>query len=186
MTFKETSLKGAYEIHLEPHFDDRGYFARSYCWREFEAQGLNPKVVQCNVSYNRARGTLRGMHYQQAPFAEVKLVRCVRGAIYDLIVDLRADSPTYRKWTAVELRSEPGKSSSMLYVPAGFGHGFQTLEDQTEVVYQMSEFYAPEAARGFRWDDPAFNLVWPEPVTVMSEADRNYADFEAVEPRIAS
>lgn len=177
MLYKETSLSGAYEIEPEPQTDERGHFARTFCVREFEERGLNPQVVQCSVSYNRKRGTLRGVHYQEAPSAEVKLIRCVRGAIYDVIVDLRPESPTFRMWTAVELRAVPAQPSRMLYVPEGFAHGFQTLEDDTEVFYQMSEFYAPDKARGFRWNDPAFSIEWPEPVRVMSERDRTYPDF---------
>jgi dTDP-4-dehydrorhamnose 3,5-epimerase len=186
MRFRETRLKGAYEIDLELHSDDRGSFARTYCWREFEAHGLNPRVVQCNVSCNKQRGTLRGMHYQEAPYQEDKLIRCLRGALYDVIVDLRRDSPTFRQWTAVELRAQPGQPSGMLYVPAGFAHGFQTLEDDTEVSYQMSEFFAPEAAQGFRWNDPAIAIDWPEPVRMMSDRDRQYPDLAATRPKVAS
>jgi dTDP-4-dehydrorhamnose 3,5-epimerase len=177
MIFTEARIKGVYTIDLAPHEDERGFFARSYCWREFEAHGLNPRVVQCSVSYSRRRGTLRGMHYQAPPDAEAKLVRCVRGAIYDVAVDLRADSPTYRQWTAIELRAEPGRPARMLYVPEEFAHGFLTLEDDTEVFYQISEFFTPHAAQGFRWNDPAFAIVWPEPVRVISDRDRTYPDF---------
>jgi dTDP-4-dehydrorhamnose 3,5-epimerase len=177
MIFTESRLKGAYEIGVELHTDARGSFGRSYCSREFEAHGLNPRVVQCNVSYNTRRGTLRGMHYQEAPYGEAKLIRCVRGAVYDVIVDLRSDSPTYKQWIAVELKAEPGRSSRMLYVPEGFAHGFLTLEDNTEVFYQMSALYAPQAARGFRWDDPAFAIDWPEPVRMISDRDSSYPDF---------
>lgn len=177
MIFRETRLKGVFEIDLAPQQDERGFFARSYCRREFEAHGLNPQVAQCNVSYNRQRGTLRGMHYQLAPDAEAKLIRCVRGALYDVVIDVRGDSPTFRQWTAVELRAGNGTPSRMLYVPEGFAHGFLTLEDHTEVFYQMSSFYAPEAARGFRWNDPGFSVDWPEPVRVISERDRSYPDF---------
>lgn len=186
MIFKETRLKGAYEIDLELHSDERGFFARSYCWREFEARGLNRRVVQCNVSYNRKRGTLRGMHYQEAPYEEAKLIRCLRGALYDVIIDLRPDSPTFRQWAAVELRAEPGKPTRMVHVPEGFAHGFQTLEDDTEVFYQMSEFYTPPAAKGFRWNDPAFAVDWPEPVRVISDRDRSYPDFTGTLPEVAS
>lgn len=176
MTFTQTRLPGVYEIGIEPHVDERGLFARSYCRREFEARGLNPEVAQCNVSYNRMRGTLRGMHYQEAPHGEAKLIRCLRGALYDVAVDLRADSPSFREWVAVELRAEPGCTSRMLYVPEGCAHGFLTLEDDTEVSYQMSAAYVPEAGRGFRWNDPAFSIAWPEPVRVISERDRTYPD----------
>jgi dTDP-4-dehydrorhamnose 3,5-epimerase len=179
MIFHETQLQGAFEIELEAHGDERGFFARSYCAREFEAHGLNPCVVQCNLSFNNQRGTLRGMHYQEAPHAEVKLIRCARGALYDVIVDLRPGSPTFARWVAVELRARPGRPSRMLYVPAGFAHGFQTLEDETEIFYQMSNFFAPDAARGFRWNDPRFAIAWPEPVRVISDRDRTYPDFIA-------
>jgi dTDP-4-dehydrorhamnose 3,5-epimerase len=181
MIFKETRLPGVFEIDFTPQEDERGFFARSYCWREFEEHGLDPRVVQCNVSYNRARGTLRGMHYQEAPNAEAKLIRCVRGALYDVAVDVRPRSATFRQWVGVELRAEVGKAATMLYVPQGMAHGFLTLDDDTEVFYQMSEFYAPSAACGFRWDDPAFSIEWPEPVRVISERDRTYPDF-AIHP----
>jgi dTDP-4-dehydrorhamnose 3,5-epimerase len=176
--FKETRLKGVVEIELAPYEDERGSFARSYCWREFEAHGLNPRVVQCNVSYNRTRGTLRGMHFQNEAHQEAKLIRCARGAVYDVAVDIRPESPTFRAWTAAELRAEPGRPSRMLYLPEGVAHGFLTLEDDTEVFYQMSEFYSPEAASGFRWNDPAFAIEWPEAVRVISDRDRTYPDFD--------
>jgi dTDP-4-dehydrorhamnose 3,5-epimerase len=185
MIFRETRLNGVFEIDLTPNEDERGFFARSYCWREFESHGLNPRVVQCNVSYNRRRGTLRGMHYQEAPDGEAKLIRCVRGALYDVVIDVRADSRTFQRWTAAELRAEPGQPSRMLYVPEGFAHGFLTLEDDTEVVYQMSEFYAPHAARGIRWNDPAFSVDWPEPVRVISDRDRGYPDFAVGRQQVA-
>ena len=178
MDFRATSLKGVVEIDLLPHEDERGFFARSYCWREFEAHGLNPRVVQCNVSYNRTRGTLRGMHYQDGVNREAKLIRCTRGAVYDVAVDIRPGSPTFRRWTAAELRAERGRPSRMLYLPEGIAHGFLTLEDDTEVFYQMSEFYSAEAAKGFRWNDPAFGIEWPEVVRVISERDRTYPDFD--------
>jgi len=181
MIYKETLLKGAFAIDLETHADERGFFGRSYCAQEFEAHGLNPRVVQCNVSYNKARGTLRGMHLQEAPYGEAKLIRCQRGALYDVIVDLRPESPTFRQWVAVELRAAAGQVSRMLYVPEGFAHGFQTLEDDTEVFYQMSEFFVPSAARGFRWNDPAFAIEWPEPVRVISDRDRTYPDFDGMQ-----
>jgi dTDP-4-dehydrorhamnose 3,5-epimerase len=186
MIFKETRLKGAYEIELEPHGDERGWFARSYCWREFEARGLNPRVVQCNISSNRCRGTLRGMHYQEPPHEEAKLIRCSRGALYDVIVDLRPDSQTFLHWTSIELNAEVGKPSRMLYVPEGFAHGFQTLEDDTEVFYQMSQFYAPASGGGFRWNDPAFRIDWPEAVRVISDRDRTYPDFQATRSNATS
>jgi dTDP-4-dehydrorhamnose 3,5-epimerase len=177
MVFHETALKGAFVIEVEIHADERGSFGRSYCWREFQEYGLDPRVVQCNVSYNAKRGTLRGMHYQDMPHEEAKLIRCARGAMYDVIVDLRPASSTFRKWAAFELKAELGKSSRMVYVPRGFAHGFLTLQDDTEVFYQMSEFFVPEAARGFRWNDSAFDIQWPEPVIAISDRDRGYPDF---------
>ena len=186
MVFRETDLKGAFLIELELRSDERGGFGRSYCRREFEERGLDPRVVQCNVSHNRKRGTLRGMHYQEAPHEEAKLIRCARGAMYNVIVDLRPDSPTFRRWTAIELTAEAGKPSKMVYVPQGFANGFLTLEDDTEVFYQMSAFFAPEAARGFRWNDPAFVITWPEPVRVISDRDRNYPDFAVPQATVQS
>jgi dTDP-4-dehydrorhamnose 3,5-epimerase len=174
MKFNETKLPGVFELDLEPYSDERGLFARSWCQKEFEAHNVNPRLVQCNVSFNLQKGTLRGMHYQTAPFPEAKLVRCTRGAIYDVAVDLRPESPTFREWIGVTLTAENRK---MLYVPEGCGHGFLTLENKTEVFYQMSEFYHPELARGVRWDDPAFQILWPATVEVISERDRTYADM---------
>ncbi|HZT79891.1 MAG TPA: dTDP-4-dehydrorhamnose 3,5-epimerase [Gemmataceae bacterium] len=159
MQFHETRLRGAFLIDLDRREDERGHFARTYCEDEFAAVGLRPRWLQCNVSFNRRRGTLRGLHYQEAPFAEAKLVRCTRGAIFDVIVDLRPGSPTYGKWVAAELTADNGR---MFYVPEGFAHGFQTLADDTEVFYQMSERYRPEAARGVRWDDAALAIAWPD------------------------
>jgi dTDP-4-dehydrorhamnose 3,5-epimerase len=175
MLFKETKLRGAYLIELEPAADERGDFARTYCSEEFERHGLNPRVVQCNVSYNRSKGTLRGLHYQVAPFSEAKLVTCIAGSIYDVIVDLQPDSPTYSEWFAVELNARHPRS--MLYIPENFAHGFQTLEDDTEVFYQMSESYHPDSARGLRWNDPAFNIHWPLDQRIISERDRSFPDF---------
>ena len=177
MKFDATDLPGVYVVDLELNVDDRGSFARTYCRREFERSGLDPNVVQCNVSYNTKRGTLRGMHYQKAPYEEAKLVRCARGAMYDVVVDMRHGSPTFLKWAAFQLIAEPGQPSRMVYIPKGVAHGFLTLQDDTEVCYQMSEFFAPQAARGFRWDDPAFRIAWPEPVRVISDRDRTYPDF---------
>ena len=174
MIFKETKLRGAYVIELDPLEDERGFFARSFCKREFEEHGLNPSVAQSNISYNKKKGTLRGMHYQVAPYEEAKLVSCIRGAIYDVIIDLRADSSSYCQWFAVELS---GENYKMLYIPEGFVHGFQTLEDNTVVFYQMSEFYHPECARGVRWDDPAFGIKWPEEPTLIGERDKGYSLF---------
>ena len=171
MKFIETRLKGAFIIEPERLEDERGFFARTFCQKEFEAHGLNPRMVQCNISYNKHKGTLRGMHYQAAPMAEAKLVRCTRGAIYDVIIDLQPESPTYCEWLAEELNAE---NSKMIYIPEGFAHGFQTLEDDTEVFYQMSEFYSPEHARGVRWDDPIFGIEWHLNTKIISENDQNY------------
>ena len=172
MKFTETRLKGAFIIEPELLKDERGFFARTFCQKEFKVHGLNPKLVQCSLSYNKHRGILRGMHYQVAPKAETKLVRCTQGAIYDVIIDLRPGSPTYCQWIGVELNA---KNRKMLYVPEGFSHGFQTLEDDTEVFYQMSEFYAPEYAHGVRWDDPVFGIKWPEVKNcIISKKDSNY------------
>jgi len=175
MIFHATKLPGVFEIYLEEKTDERGFFARTWCRQEFEAHGLNPNVVQCNVSFNRQKGTLRGLHYQAAPHAEAKLVRCTRGAIYDVALDLRTDSGSYKKWVGAELTDE---KRNMLYIPEGCAHGFLTLADDTEVFYQMSNFYAPDAGRGVRWNDPAFQITWPGSIEVISERDRNYPDFQ--------
>ena len=174
MLFTETALKGAFVIGLDRKTDLRGYFARTFCVEEFQSHGLNPRVVQCNVSFNARKGTLRGMHWQAPPSAEAKLVRAMRGAIHDVIVDLRADSPTYLRHVAVELSSTNGQ---MLYIPERFAHGFQTLEDDTEVFYQMSEFYAPGFARGARWNDLAFGIPWPLPNPIMNDRDQSWPDY---------
>jgi len=178
MIFHPTKLPGVFEIRLETKPDERGFFARSWCQKELESQGLNPKVLQCNVSFNTHKGTLRGMHYQAAPYAEAKIVRCTHGAIHDVVVDLRPQSPTFKKWIGVPLTSA---NRHMLYIPEGCAHGFLTLEDQTEVFYQMSEVYNAESARGVRWDDQAFQIVWPAKVEVISERDRTYPDFEPIQ-----
>ena len=181
MIFRETKLKGAFIIEPERLEDERGLFARTFCKEEFKAHGLNSRVVQCNISFNKKKGTLRGMHYQVAPHEEAKLVRCTRGAIYDVIVDLRPDSPTFKQWVAVELTAD---NHRMLYIPEGFAHGFQTLEDNTEVFYQMSESYHPESARGIRWDDPMFGIKWPNVRhRIVSEIDQSYADFSCIDIR---
>jgi len=172
--FKETALSGAYIIELEKLEDDRGFFARSWCRREFLAHGLDPNVAQCSTSFNKKKGTLRGLHFQVPPFAETKIVRCTRGSMYDVIVDLRPDSPTFTRHFGVILTSENRK---MVYVPIGFAHGFQTLEDDTEVFYQISEFYAPDHSRGVRWDDPAFGIPWPHDERTIADRDRAYPDF---------
>lgn len=181
MIFTQTDLKDAYVIDLERHEDERGFFARSWCVREFEEMGLDTALAQCNLSYNARKGTTRGMHYQRPPHVETKFVRCVRGAIYDVIIDLRPDSPTFRQWIGVELTAG---NRSMLYVPKGFAHGFQTLTDDTEIFYMMSELYAPDYADGLRWDDPLFDITWPGEVRSMSEKDRDYPDstLEKFEP----
>ena len=157
MKFIETKLKGAYVIEIEPISDNRGFFARSWCQQEFSDRGLNPNLVQCNISFNTKKGTLRGVHYQAKPHEEAKLVRCSRGSIYDVIIDIRADSSTFKQWFAVELGADNCK---MLYIPKGFAHGFLTLEDNTEIFYQMSDFYHSDAAKGIRWDDPSFAIQW--------------------------
>jgi dTDP-4-dehydrorhamnose 3,5-epimerase len=172
--FTETPLKGAFLIDLEPHLDSRGFFARTFCRREFEAHGLNPAIAQCNLSFNHTAGTLRGMHFQEAPAREAKLVRCVRGRIYDVIIDLRPQSSTYREHFVVELTAE---SYRALFIPEFFAHGFQSLVDETLVEYQMSEYYAPENGTGFRYDDPAFALPWPLAITVISEQDLGWPAF---------
>jgi dTDP-4-dehydrorhamnose 3,5-epimerase len=175
MVFKETSLPGAYLIDIEPFEDERGFFARTFCQEEFKKQGLNPTIAQCNVSYNRKRGTLRGMHYQVAPFEEAKLVRCTRGAIYDVLIDLRRHSPTFMRWIALDLTAA---NRHMLYIPEGLAHGFQTLQDDSEVFYQMSAPFAPEHARGIRWNDPAFGVEWPPAERIISRRDDQYPDFK--------
>lgn len=171
MIFKETALRGAYVVDLEEHRDDRGFFARAFCAREFAEHGLESAVVQTNLSFNHRAGTVRGLHYQVAPATETKFIRCLRGAILDVIVDLRPDSPTYMEHVAVEL--DDGNRRA-LYVPALFGHGFQTLRDDTEVLYQVSAFYAPEYERGARYDDPAFGIEWPREVTRISSKDAGW------------
>lgn len=169
MIFHETELNGAFIVDLERKQDDRGYFARSWCQREFEAIGLDARLVQCSISHNLRRGTLRGMHYQLAPFEETKLVACPRGAVYDVIVDIRPASPTFKRWLAVELNEENGRS---IYVPAGIAHGFQTLRDDSLVSYQMSDFFQPEMARGVRYDDPVLAIEWPISDPIVSKRDR--------------
>lgn len=174
MKFSPATLLGAFRIELEKRDDERGYFARSWCVREAEEHGMNPRIAQCNVSFNLRRGTLRGMHFQAAPRSEAKLVRCTRGAIVDVILDLRPDSPTFKRWERFELDE---RSGSAVYVPEGFAHGFQTLEPETEVLYQMSEFYSESDARGVRWNDPAFAIEWPIADPILSPKDASYPDF---------
>lgn len=172
MKFVPTKVEGVWIVEMERHHDERGWFARACCMEEFSAQGLDAGFVQCSSSFNLRRGTLRGMHYQSAPHEEAKLVRCIRGAIYDVALDLRAGSPTFRQWVAVELTADNGRA---LYIPKGCAHGFQTLADNTEVFYQISTPFHPGCARGVRWNDPAFGIEWPaEPSLIQSERDRNY------------
>lgn len=174
MRFTETVLKGAFLIQLERKQDSRGFFARTFCQREFAEHGLDTQVAQCNVSFNPRKGTLRGMHYQAKPYEEAKVVRCTMGRIYDVIIDLRRESPTFKKSFGVELTAQ---DHNMLYVPRGFGHGFQTLENDAEIFYQISEFYSPDHQRGVRWNDPAFGIEWPPDERIISERDQNYPDF---------
>ncbi|MBE0656968.1 MAG: dTDP-4-dehydrorhamnose 3,5-epimerase [Bryobacteraceae bacterium] len=174
MIFKSTSLQGVFEVEVEPHADERGSFARTWCREDFRMQGLNSELAQCSVSFNHRRGTLRGMHYQAAPHGEAKLVRCTRGSVYDVALDLRPDSPTFLRWAATELTADNRRA---FYIPEGCAHGFLTLEDNSEVFYQISEFHHPEFARGLRWNDPAFGIAWPAEVTVISERDRTYPEF---------
>jgi dTDP-4-dehydrorhamnose 3,5-epimerase len=177
MIFTETKLKGAFIIEIEQLQDHRGFFARTFCMKEFETHGLKPTIAQCNLCFNYKKGTLRGMHYQAAPATEAKLVRCSRGAIYDVIIDMRPESPTYKLHIGVELTAENRRA---LYVPDMFAHGYQTLTDEAEVVYQMSEFYAPDYQLGLRYDDPAFGIEWPLPVSEISEKDASLPLFESV------
>ncbi|MGB7265925.1 MAG: dTDP-4-dehydrorhamnose 3,5-epimerase [Terracidiphilus sp.] len=175
MLFHETKLPGVFEVQLEPHLDERGFFARSWCQNEFEAHGLSPRLVQCNISFNMQKATLRGLHFQASPHAESKLVRCTSGAIYDVVLDLRPQSPAFRQWIGVTLTAE---NRLMIYIPEGCAHGFLTIEDRTEVFYQMTEFYDAESARGVRWNDRAFQIAWPTAPVVISERDRTYQDFQ--------
>jgi len=175
MIFRETKLLGVLEVDIEPTRDNRGFFARTWCQKEFSEQGLSGNLVQCSTSFNAIRGTLRGLHYQAPPFAESKLVRCTAGEIYDVAIDLREDSTTFLEWYGTVLSARNRRS---LYIPEGCAHGFLTLADESEVLYQMSEFYHPKAACGVRWDDPAFRIDWPEKVVVISQRDRELPDFE--------
>jgi dTDP-4-dehydrorhamnose 3,5-epimerase len=175
LKFTPVSIEGAFIVGLEPLGDDRGFFARSFCQEEFHQQGIDPLVAQCNISFNQQRGTLRGLHYQVKPHEEAKLVRCTQGAIWDVIVDLRENSPTRYRWFAAELTAANRRA---LYVPRGLAHGFQTLSDNSEVFYQMSEFYHPESARGVRWDDPVIGITWPVDNPVLSPRDKSYPLLE--------
>jgi dTDP-4-dehydrorhamnose 3,5-epimerase len=175
MIFSQTKLEGAFVIEPEKLEDERGFFARTWCEQEFKEHGLNPNLRQCNISFNERKGTLRGMHYQEAPHEEAKLVRCTMGRILDVIIDLRSDSETLGQWFAIELTHQNRK---MLYIPEGFAHGFQTLVNETEVFYQMTEAYAPASARGVRWNDPYFNISWPDDQRTISIRDETYPDFD--------
>jgi len=179
MIFVETELPGAYIVELERREDDRGFFARAFCQNEFEAHGLKPIIAQANIASNRTKGTLRGMHFQYPPAAETKLVRCTRGAIVDIIVDLRPESPTYLRHIAVELTADNHRA---LYVPERFAHGYQVLRDNTDTSYQVGEFYAPGAESGLRHDDPRLGLQWPLPVTAISDKDRVWSLLDDIEP----
>jgi len=172
--FRELELRGAYVVEVEPVEDERGFFGRSWCEKEALDIGLESRIVQCSISFNKTMGTLRGMHFQARPHEEVKIVRCTRGAIYDVLLDLRKGSPTHGRWTAIEL-TESNRHG--VYVPRGFAHGFQTLEHNTEVYYMMSEFYYRELAGGVRWDDPAFGITWPIKSSIISSRDANFPDY---------
>lgn len=174
MRFTETALAGAFVIDIEPREDERGFFARSWCRDEFVQRGLDPHLVQCNISFSRRRGTLRGMHFQRAPHEEAKVVRCTRGRVYDVIVDLRPDSPTFCRWAGVELTAD---NRRMLYVPQGMAHGFQTLDHETELFYQMTAAYDAGSAAGVRWNDPRFGIDWPLALPTLSARDAAFADF---------
>jgi len=171
MVFKETKLQGAYVISLEPLIDERGFFARTFCQEEFKKHNLNTTIAQANISYNKTKGTLRGLHMQLPPNEESKLIKCIRGAIYDVIVDLRKNSSTFKQWIGVELNAD---NHQMVYVPEGFAHGFITLENNTEVTYQMNQFYKPGSEKGFRFNDPAFDIIWPMQPKVISERDKSF------------
>jgi len=175
MKFVKTPLQGVFILELEKIEDDRGFFARSFCQEEFTSHNLDPVIKQCNISYNKHKGTIRGMHFQRAPYQEAKVVSCISGSIYDVIIDLRKDSPTYCQWYGIELKANEYKS---LYIPEGFAHGFQTLEPETLIHYQISEFYKPDYAEGVRWNDPVFNIQWPVKITSISEKDKNYPDYK--------
>ena len=174
MKFNETKLKGSFVVDIDRLEDERGFFARNYCKEEFKAQGVNFDIMQCNISYNAKKGTLRGMHFQKSPYQEAKLITCIKGSMYDVIIDLRKESTTYCQWFSIELSE---KTYKMLYVPKSFAHGFQTLEDNTMVFYQMSEFYHQECAEGVRWNDIKFEIKWPLSEKIISRKDMGYTDF---------
>ena len=178
MIFSETKLKGAYVIELEKKEDERGFFARTWDKQEFNDHHLNSNLIQCSISHNKIRGILRGMHYQFAPYEEAKVVTCTKGKIFDVIIDLRKNSNSYKEWIGIELN---GKDYKMLYIPEGFAHGFQTLEDDTDVFYQISQLYMPEYSQGIRWDDPLFAIKWPLKPKIMSKKDSDYELFKDVE-----
>lgn len=175
MIFRETKLKGAFIIEVEKREDDRGFFARAWCKKEFDEHGLTASMVQSNIAFSKRKGTLRGLHYQGAPYGEVKVVRCTKGSLYDVMVDLRPGSSTYRQWVGVELTSSNHK---MMYVPEGFAHGYQTLEDNTEVMYQVSQFYFPAFERGIRYDDPGVGIDWPLIDKIISDKDKGWPDCQ--------
>lgn len=178
MRFTSLELHGAYVIDIERHEDERGFFARSWCATELAEKGLDTTIRQCSISFNARKGTLRGMHYQAPPNEETKVVRCTSGGVFDVLVDVRAASPTYGRWVAVELTAE---NRRQLYIPAGVAHGFQTLFDSTEVFYQISSDFAPASSRGLRWDDPTVRIVWPDPKSaIISDKDRGYPDFDFI------
>jgi dTDP-4-dehydrorhamnose 3,5-epimerase len=177
MIFTATKIPGAYLVDLEKLEDERGFFARRWCERVFAEQGLTPRLAQCNISFNHSKGTLRGMHFQAKPFEEAKLVRCISGAIFDVAVDIRPQSPAFRQWVGLELSAE---NRSALYLPEGCAHGFLTLTDRSEILYQMSEFYDPDSGRGFRWDDPEIGIEWPGEVEVISERDRSLPELRTL------
>ncbi len=183
MLFHATGLAGAFTVEIEKRIDHRGFFARTFCAAEFGGQGLATGMVQMNISCSIEKGTLRGMHYQEAPYSEVKLVRCTRGAIYDVIIDMRDESETAYRWFGMELTAE---NYRMLYVPEGFAHGFLSLSDDTEVTYLVSQFFTPEAERGVRWNDPFFGIEWPHDAVVISEKDKAWPDFRRPEGSIGN
>ena len=174
MRFTPTPIAGAFLIEPEPVADERGFFARTFCREEFLAHGLNPNLVQCSISFNRQKGTVRGMHYQAKPHEEAKMVRCTQGAIHDVLVDIRRDSPSFGQWCELTLTAE---NRHAVYIPEGVAHGFQTMTDNAEVLYQMAELFHPECASGFCWNDPAFGIVWPEKISIISARDRDYPKF---------
>ena len=174
MMMSPTIIDGVWLMEIEPHPDERGFFARTWCRQELAAHGLETEIAQESLSYNQSSGTLRGLHFQRTPHEEVKIIRCTRGSVFDVVVDLRADSPTYCKWVGIELSAENRRS---VYLPRGMAHGFQTLADNTEIIYLISAFHAPEAAGGARHDDAAFGIAWPLAVSMISERDRNWPDF---------